>query len=196
MRRKGGECSSTASARHARRERGLAPQGAVCSASCREQGTFGKLDLPLFALRKHFLSTSVREEPVSWHAASACQLCGRMVVGKESRGGNFSPQSRPAAERNCLVHPTQETLLLTFVSGYGPFQSSSSFLNLVVMFVTLWSGLVLLEKNFFQYFFPCHNISFSWSSGPNSLTHKSNEMRHVALASADCPLRCDWPLFR
>lgn len=105
-------------------ERGLALQGAVCNASCREQATFQRLDLPLFVLRKHFLLTSMREEPVLWHAANACQLCLRMVVGKESRGGIFSPQSRPAAERNCPVHPTQESFPLTFVSGYGPLQSS------------------------------------------------------------------------
>ena len=86
-------------------ERGLALQGAVCNASCREQATFGRPDLPSFVLRKHFLLTLMREEPVLWHAASACQLHLRMVAGKESRGGNFSPQSRPAAERNCSVQP-------------------------------------------------------------------------------------------
>lgn len=105
-------------------KRGLVLQGAVCNASCREQATFGRLDLPLFVLRKHFLLTSRREEPVLWHAASASQLCLRMVVGKESKGGNFSPQSRPATKRNCPVHPTQESLLFIFASCYCPSQSS------------------------------------------------------------------------
>lgn len=122
-------------------ERELGLQGAVCNASCREQAALGRLDLPLFASRKHFLVTSMREEPVLWHAASARQLYLRMVVGKESRGGNFSPQSRPAAERNCSVHPTQESLCLTSVSGYGPLKSSVVLLTLAIMFSTLcWGG--------------------------------------------------------
>lgn len=97
-------------------ERGLALQGAVCNASCGEQATFGRLDLPLFLLRKHFLLSSMRAEPVLWHAATARQLHLRMVVGKESRGGNFTPQSRHTAKRNPPIQPTQEILPLTFVS--------------------------------------------------------------------------------
>lgn len=115
---------SIASAWHEQLQEGLALQRAVCNGSCGKQAAFGRLDLPLFVLRKHFLLTSMREEPVLWHAASACQLYLRMVVGKESRGGNFSPQSRPAAERNCPVHPAQENLPHIFVSCYVPLQSS------------------------------------------------------------------------
>lgn len=92
----GDVCGSTAFAWLAA---GSALQGSAGSASCREHNSFRRLDLPLFVLRKRFVLTSGREEPVLWHAASACQLGPRMVIGKESRGGNYSPQSSPAAGR-------------------------------------------------------------------------------------------------
>jgi len=101
-------------------ERGLALQGAVCNASCREQAAFGRLDLHLFVLRKHFLLTLMRKEPVLWHAASACQLHLRMVVEKKVEVEISAHRVDRQMRRNCPVHPTQESHPLTFVSYYCP----------------------------------------------------------------------------